>query len=440
MFDAGRKVFLQRLNFDFGGTNLIFIFLFWTIHTLKKDVKQFNRKEKNKVFFVLLIYIMFMFYYIKYINSYSNTIGYGIPGADMLAHYNGALMMSKGAKWADLALIAKRFETISISTIGYFLYTTFVYLNVFFFNVFPIGFNIYLLYLCQIILSIDACVKFSNVFSSQSKYKPISYFLVLSLCIPFVVQATQLMRDIYFMWCIAYLMENVIFYNNNKDTFTSSKKIIISAKIITLFIVCILLRYYTVMITIPLALFYFDKKDLSLTSSMGVFLLLLVGTTIIVAIKDNFGIFWDMTKPVFSECVSFLMFPNIFNQTKYLLNWDFFFGTSIDVSGCNVPGIYFIMSVWNVVIIPFAIIGVFSKWREEKKNNIIYLLILLSIVMLYSITYDAIDTRHKLFMSIPMAYLSVHGYKTITKKFKKSSIIIPFMYTLFLLLIFIISF
>ena len=74
------------------------------------------------------------------------------------------------------------------------------------------------------------------------------------------------------------------------------------------------------------------------------------------------------------------------------------------------------MSVWNLWILPLAGVGVLTNWKEKKKETFIWVGILISIVMIYSITYDAIDTRHKFFMSLPLCYLAAKGSEKLRKR------------------------
>ena len=67
-------------------------------------------------------------------------------------------------------------------------------------------------------------------------------------------------------------------------------------------------------------------------------------------------------------------------------------------------------------MLPLAIIGIVTQWKKKKKEIFVWTGILLSVVMIYSITYDAIDTRHKFFMSLPICYLAFMGTETLKKK------------------------
>ena len=87
------------------------------ISVLGRDIRKLNQADQLKVFGMALIYIAAMIYYVSFINAQSNTFGYGIPGADMLAHYQGAEKLSKGFSWVQLSSVASRFEKVGLSTI-----------------------------------------------------------------------------------------------------------------------------------------------------------------------------------------------------------------------------------------------------------------------------------------------------------------------------------
>lgn len=388
------------------------IFLFLIICLLRKDIKSFKVKQKIIIYLLIALYIIFMIYYTNYINNSISTIGYGIPGADMLAHFRGAELLSKGASWSDLSGLASRFEEIGINTIGYFMYTSFISLCIFFGDIFPVGFNVYVLYIFQLLLSIDTCVKFSKIFVSEKKTRDrFTCFLMFALCIPFIVQASQLMRDIYYMWFLALLFEEMgkfKFYHGKKKRFHIILSLIYA-------ISCILIRFYSAILFIPLCFYILDYKRIAKYVVIGENLFLLFGSSLLNVIKEFVGIPWSFTIPNINESLSFLIFPNILNQSKYLFHWTEYF-SYLDVGGCNVPGIYYLMSVWNIWILPLAIIGLFKAFKNKNDFSTIVAGILVAIVMLYSITYDAIDTRHKFFMVIPLVSLAIYGINAIKNK------------------------
>lgn len=385
------------------------------ISVLGRDIRKLNQADQLKVFGMALIYIAAMIYYVSFINAQSNTFGYGIPGADMLAHYQGAEKLSKGFSWVQLSSVASRFEKVGVSTIGYFIYTNFISLCIFTLPVFSTGVNVYLVYAFQILVSLDTALRFGHVVASEHRnIREIQVFLSLALCAPFMVQSFQLMRDIYYMWAIVSLLFVLCQLKENK-TF-AQKRVWVYLKCGLLFVMAVMLRYYSLVLIIPLMLYYSEHKKIAVYVVLGELVVLIFGSNVIDIVKQIIGLPWTISSPEISESIKFLLFPNIFNQSKYLLHWRQFFGTGIDVSGCNVPGVYYIMSVWNLWILPLAGVGVLTNWKEKKKETFIWVGILISIVMIYSITYDAIDTRHKFFMSLPLCYLAAKGSEKLRKR------------------------
>lgn len=398
---------------------VIILMLLIGLSTLYSDLKQIAKEDRYKVWIMFFLYICVMIYYTSYINKQPFSFGYGIPGADMLAHYRGAEAIAKGASWSELAAVASRFESIGISSIGYFLYTSFISLCIFFLPIFPTGVNIYLVYVFQILVSLDACLRFSLLISPENKStKAIHIFMMLALCAPYMVQAFQLMRDVYYMWAIISML--MIVSRSRQEHLADSNmntKSMNRIKICILLISSVVLRFYSLILTIPLMLYYSDKKKLAVYVVLAEIGILLLGTNIVNLVKDIIGLPWNLSPPDLAESVKFLFFPSITNQSRYLWHWKQYFGNRIDISGCNVPGVYYAMAVWNIWVLPLAIVGFVTQWKEKKKENLIWVGILLSVVMIYSITYDSIDTRHKFFMSLSMCYLAFEGIETINKWF-----------------------
>lgn len=398
---------------------------------LHKDSKKLPLKDRFKVWVMLCIYLGVMAYYTNYINVHSASIGYGIPGADMLAHFQGAEALARGARWTDLALIASRFEKIGISTIGYFLYTSFLHWSVFVLPIFDIGTNVYLVYVFQLVLSLDACVRYNRFFRKcNPQLKNNSCIYVLALCVPFVIQASQLMRDIYYMWFMAVLLEFVTKYYTAADFIearnitslgkrtrrSGQAKLIYYGTIGLLMVICVCFRFYSAIVFIPLVLYYTHWERLGMLSSVALSGVFLVGFSVLDALRQIVGIPWSFTTPDIMESVQFFLFPNVFNQSKYLLDWYRYFGTRIDPGGCNVPGIYYAMSVWNIWVIPLVFLGLAVDFKKHKQENLMWGSILLNIVLLYSVAYDAIDNRHKFFMAIPLCYLAQKGRLWLKRK------------------------
>ena len=125
------------------------------------------------------------------------------------------------------------------------------------------------------------------------------------------------------------------------------------------------------------------------------------------------------------------------------MNWNsFFYG--LDVGGCNVPGIYYAVSIWNVYVLPLAAGGLYNRFKEgligrlSLEETIMWLSILINTVAVYCISYDSIDNRAKLLMSISILFFATKGYQVGNKRikgFKYIYNVIIFVFVGFMLLV-----
>ena len=312
---------------------MIVILVFLAARMLIRNCRVFSNKERAVISTVTVGYLLALIYYTSYIDAQPFSFGYGIPQADMLAHYKGAQAISQGQNWNQLSSIASRYESVGIGTIGYFIYASFLSICVFTLGVFDPGINVFLVYVLQMILSIDACVRYGRFYSAViPKSKVFVATIVLITCAPYAIQAFQLMRDVYYMWLIALLLEKVVSQKTIKsesalqggnprkqflDIITGRK-----AALVLIAALCVLLRVYSLMVFLPLVLYYTSHRKGALAVAGALSLVLAVGSGAIDILRQVVGVTWTLSAPNIAECVSFLLFPNIFNQTEYLLHWD----------------------------------------------------------------------------------------------------------------------
>ena len=411
---------------------MIFIFVLAAIAMLYANIKDLPSGDRRKVWLFVFVYLILMGYYTNFINQQPTSFGYGIPQADMLAHYRGAEAISRGYSWSELSTVATRFEEVGLNTVGYFIYTSFLYVCLFVLPVFDVGTNIYLVYVFQILLSVDTCVRYNRFFRRCiPEVRSNTGLYILICCVPFVVQACQLMRDIYYMWMIALLFEAIQKGQYIKNHVSVNQQIRIPSLnglelilrwlrrnwlLLLAMTMCVLLRFYSVIVFLPPALYYSNRKKLGVMTSFCISAALLLGVSVINILREQLGIPWTFASPDLGESIQFFLFPNIINQSKYLFNWQFYFGDTIDISGCNVPGVYYAMSVWNIWAIPLMFIGFAAKFRKYKWEHLMWGTILLNTVLTYSMVYPSIDTRHKFFMAIPMCFLALRGITWLKQK------------------------
>ena len=162
---------------------MIVILVFLAARMLIRNCRVFSNKERAVISTVTVGYLLALIYYTSYIDAQPFSFGYGIPQADMLAHYKGAQAISQGQNWNQLSSIASRYESVGIGTIGYFIYASFLSICVFTLGVFDPGINVFLVYVLQMILSIDACVRYGRFYSAViPKSKVFVATIVLITC------------------------------------------------------------------------------------------------------------------------------------------------------------------------------------------------------------------------------------------------------------------
>jgi len=382
---------------------------------LINTMRDLSLRSRMAVCLVLIIYIAGLFYYVQIINGAGWQ--YAIPGADMQAHFEGAKALSEGSAWTDLAAYGVRYEGIGINTIGYFVYAQLLSWLIFALPVVNEATAVYLVYVIQIIIMIDALLRFNRCYRNMLDAKgELSVFYILAACVTYAITSYQLLRDALLMWSIAamfdYALQNNRVLSHRRERRSRKYYVTMTA----LGIICVALRFYSAMVFLPVVLFYSGYRRQGLISTIAVMLVLTLGLGLINKIKQFTFVYWSFEAVDIGETIRFLMFPNIINQSTYLLDWNAYFGGYNYLSGCNVPGVYYAMAVWNIVIFPLVGISLVSGNTKQRVENLLWLSILVNVAMLYSISYVNIDTRHKLFMSLPMCFLGYRGFKWLNEK------------------------
>lgn len=373
---------------------------------LAKKIKKYSSKLKFLIFFFLIIYVIGLLAYTNFLIQ--KGYQYGIPGADMKEHFDAALYISKGYKWSELFDLtgASRFR-VSIDTFSYYVYSLIISILLFFPKIINTQISLYLVYFAQILLAILSIINFVEFFSK--KYSNVKKEYIILMCfsfIPFAIQSYQLMRDIILMYFISCFLA-VLDSENNK------KKYIALAVLVA---ICFFLRTYSVIITIPVLVYYSTSKK------AGIFMVIAISCAFCFALPllkffaSFTNVSWQLQKANFKEVIQFILFPNVINQFKYLLNWNLYFKNETYMSGCNVPGIYFICSLWNAIIYILCALNVFKINKKRAFDISFWGIILINISILYSINYDAIDTRHRLMMFPSWMIISLCGLQAIQKK------------------------
>lgn len=389
------------------------------------DMRKLACRESLAVVCIVLLYSGFAVYHVGYVNSQSYAFGFGIPGADMLAHFEGAREIARGAAWGDLASLGARYDHIGISTICYFIYASFLSACIFGGPSFlGVEVNIYLIYLFQIFVSVDACLRLSWFFSRViSGSRVTGLFLMFALCVPFCTQACLLMRDVYYMWAMAAAFELVSRCGGEalRDWKLKNKLLLV-----TLVAVCVCLRFYSIVVLAPVLLYYGGKRKVAVAGMVAAVCVVAVGSGLLDLLRQHLGISWSFSGVSVSEVLNFSFFPSLISQTEHIVDAGRYFAGEIDVSGVNTPGVYYLMSIWNLLVLPLAAIGLFADGEAKNSEKMLWLLVFAIVIMIYSVSYSSIDTRHKLLLIPSLVFFAYHGFLQL----RQIDIRAPFAYNL----------
>lgn len=360
------------------------------------------------------------FFYTKFLIN----IGweYGIPGADMQNYFQAALAINNG-KWSELAVISPLyFSQIKFGTLTYFLFSmlTAVLLRI---PIVDYQITLYFIYVSFLLICILACI---NVAKLLGKNKIESCHLFFSLfCFGLIFAAYRLLRDVLLFYIITVTL--LYIKNNGKE-----KNKYIS---IILMLVCIVMRPYTILIVLPFYMVNCIKSKRVLIYVTLIPMILIFFNDVFSIILPYFNITWNLSYFDTREVINFLLFPNIFNQSRLLLNWNSVPHSFRYVAGCDLPGMYYAMSLWNFFIYPMVFIGVLYRIKDRIRDKVLWTSILMNISIIYSILYNmksGIETRHKIMILIPLVYFAGEGVEFIRRvkvgKYRVSTIYPLFMF------------
>ena len=397
------------------------LFLGTCVFLLWKKFKKLSGNQKIFVSIWLVVASLGLFAYTNFLIDVGWE--YGIPGADMKNYFKAAQAICNGATWDELASISMLyFAELKIGTVTYFLFSYFVAALIAI-PVINYQITLYIIYISFLVLCCLAAINIAELFQKDSDRKLKTRYLILTLlCGGLCFAAYRLLRDVILFYLITVVL---LFMKKHSEKSEMYKSIV-------LILICTMLRAYSLVLILPFFLYrYFSKRwAMILVAIMPV--VLITSNNILAFVKQFFSMPWDFTVTDVSEMIHFLMFPNIFSQTQLLYIWNQVPHYTNYLAGSNLPGMYYIMAVWNIIVMPLLLLGIIFTFKKNLNENLVWLSSLLNICIIYSILYSSesgLETRHKIMILIPVVYFASCGYQYL-QKFKVGNISLAMIYTL----------
>ncbi len=364
-------------------------------------IKRCKSRERFILNAALCLYVGFTFA-LNLFQKVSLQWEYGVPGVDMEAYFKGANALSNGFPLNQLGKVDFRLA-MNISNIGYLLYVLFVMVVVFT----PIIiYPMVTLYICYIIQCIIAIISVLNIteFLTKGRDKARRHILITMLmCVCFMQASAVLMRDIWIVFIISLLMQCLI------------GKRIPHILCVVLILLAGIIRVYTLVVTVPLYICYIGSKKLAVIASVMISILLIAGSTLLDQIAGIYKILWQYNYKIkIDEILQYFLFPNIINQTYNIFHIETGYHASF---GGNNTLIYYMLSVWNILVYPLLAYGIICVIREKRYGDLaIWGLMILNISLLYCVFYEGVsEPRHKLLIIYALMYFSSEGLSRMRK-------------------------
>ena len=368
----------------------------------RKVIRQ-KKYMRNSMFIGLVIVFLFSLLLNSYL-AYAMKWEYGVPGADLRHYFDAAQALSRGESITKLSKIWNVFD-LKLSHIGYMTYVVYIWVIAFMPSIVDIRFSLQLVYVIQAVVAVLASENIAYFFEDNER-KKVKLFWIVLLNAGMLQQSSILMRDIWIVYFISVLM---------RECKENTPRI---WKCCIMILLAFAMRSYTVLLTIPIFIaFGLKKKKLGIASCIPIVTSFFVGTWIIDWFASWANILWTYDfKFDINKIIVFLLYPNPINQAKIM-----FSGIEHSyhyVHGGNCAWVYFLLSYWNFLVYPFAIVGIFKcllkKDKQEKENLFFWILIILSVVLIYGAFYDSTsEPRHKLMFLYGIVYLYNKGVDSV---------------------------
>ena len=356
----------------------IYIFL---LYLIKREIKINDEKEKRIFLICALISCLLAIPYRLYLISqgYEN----GLANLDMQCYMSLANQIKNMNISEGFHTIASHWNFIFVNAIqmwGYRIYIYFLVVTIYKWTFLPVEVSVFLVSIWQLLLAAYSILRIYN--SIRSKFVKYRYFsLFMMLLAPSIwYGCVRLLRDVFMLLSIEIMISALC----RKERYWK-------LKIVASMVILIVLRPYYAVFMVPLLLMLNGRERLSMMVEIGIFAILAV-----VCLVKNTGLV---------TIIGVVLSPSFFNQAKTV--WQ----DAIEVStqGGQIPIINFIGSIWNFIMVIYAMISLGIS-RKLNLRCWCSLGLMLDISMIYAISYGgATELRHKMFFVIPLVILLNNG-------------------------------
>ena len=354
---------------------------FFLLYLIKREIKINDEKEKRIFLICALISCLLAIPYRLYLinQGYEN----GLANLDMQYYMSLANQIKNMNISEGFHTIASHWNFIFVNAIqmwGYRIYIYFLVVTIYKWTFLPVEVSVFLVSIWQLLLAAYSILRIYN--SIKSRFVKYRYFSLLMLLLAPSIWygCVRLLRDVFMLLSIEIMISALC----RKERYWKLK---IVASMVILFV----LRPYYAVLMFPLLLMLNGRERLSMMVEIGIFAILTA-----VCLVKKIG-------P--ATIIGVVLSPNFFNQAQTV--WQD--AMEISTQSGQIPIINFIGSIWNFIMVIYAMISL----GISKKLNLrcwCSLGLMLDISMIYAISYGgATELRHKMFFVIPLVILLNNG-------------------------------
>ena len=361
---------------------MLLLFLYFLIlYLIKREIRLNNKRERTIFLLCAILSCLLAIPYRMYLIHQGYE--YGLANFDMQLYVGMAEQIKDLGIRKSIATMSNNWSFSQINLLqiwGYRFYVFFLKYSIYKWTILSVEFSIYLVSIWQLLLaSYSVLIVFNSIKKGYLKYNSISLFFMLTA--PSIwYGCVRLLREVYMLYCIARMIQILC----RKERYCALK-IIIYTVILTIF-----RPYYTVFV-FPLLLLLYGKEKLSLAIEGGIFIFLAI-----ICVVKGIGPY---------NILGVVLSPNFYNQARNV--WQNAF--EVTARSGQIPFINFIGSIWNIVMIIYAILSLTIS-RNHSMRSWCSFGVILDICMLYAIVYrGTTELRHKIFFVIPFIIMLNNG-------------------------------